>query len=469
MSSDENELELLLERFKEILQEHGENGFISANAYDRLKTENKPGRTSLLRRTGFTWNELLGHCDVGAVQKGTRLYSKEKPQINARYTQDSGVVDFVWQSNKSSLTLDDAIKLAKVDLKKWKVANWKWGAFSVTVKIKQKDGTEKPIKTYNHTVRLALEPRLPDPNVEAIKDLIKEIPKFKFDRVPRFETSESGVAGELALVDAHFGKMAWAMETGRRNYDLNVASDDYMYAAENCLSFMAMYKPEKIFVIVGNDLMHVDNLDNVTPRGKNQLDVNTRLPKIYKTAYKVQLKVVYMARDIAPVEVLWIPGNHDPNASMYLCHTLEEHFRNDKHVTVDWYVENEQATRRKARLWGNLLVGWTHEIVGRHASWVNELAQQWPDLWGKSKWREWHHGHRHKKNEIKMYPIFTSGGVVLRQLTALSPIDAWHYDYLWTDALPGGECFIWTKDTGITDNHIAWTDTGLFKGTKGKG
>jgi len=108
-------------------------------------------------------------------------------------------------------------------------------------------------------------------------------------------------------------------------------------------------------------------------------------------------------------------------------------------------------------LWGNLLVGWTHRIVGRYNTWSNELAQAFPELWGKSKFREWHHGDQHKKHNVKIVPLFTSGGVVCRQITALSPVDKWHFENLFTDAVPGGESFLWSKDVGVFANFMVWT------------
>ena len=77
--------------------------------------------------------------------------------------------------------------------------------------------------------------------------------------------------------------------------------------------------------------------------------------------------------------------------------------------------------------------------------------------WAAAKYYEWHYGHKHKKNEIKMFPIVTEGGVLLRQLTALSPIDAWHFENLFTDAVPGGEAFVWSKIHGVVANFTSWT------------
>ena len=72
-----------------------------------------------------------------------------------------------------------------------------------------------------------------------------------------------------------------------------------------------------------------------------------------------------------------------------------EHFRNDDRVIVD-----NTPPWRKARLWGNLLIGWTHDANVRQTNVVNMLPQFFPELWGKSKFREWHTGHKHTKKEF---------------------------------------------------------------------
>lgn len=51
------------------------------------------------------------------------------------------------------------------------------------------------------------------------------------------------------------------------------------------------------------------------------------------------------------------------------------------------------------------------------------------------------------------------GGVVMRQLTALSPIDFWHYEHMFTDAVPGGEAFMLSKENGVVANFVAWSKT----------
>jgi hypothetical protein len=299
--------------------------------------------------------------------------------------------------------------------------------------------------------------------LESFKELIKGMPivELPTKRPGRYLPKNNGIAAEITTFDAHLGKLAWEQETGYRNYDLNIAIADYQYATDRNLELIRPHRPDKIFYIIGQDMYHMDNLAGHTTTGDHTLDVDGRITKVHKKAFEVSRNNIWKASTIAPVEVIWIPGNHDFLASYMLAFALKEHFRNDPRITVD-VGENP----RKARLWGNLLVGWTHRIVGKHTVWSNELAQEFPKLWGESKFREWHHGDQHKKQDVKTMPVFTSGGVICRQITALSPVDKWHTDNVFTDAVPGGEAFLWSKDQGVFANFITWT--GQYEANRNK-
>lgn len=288
--------------------------------------------------------------------------------------------------------------------------------------------------------------------LESYKEIIKDLPVFEKPIDKRNSIKNNGIAAELATYDAHMAKLAAEVETGYRNYDLNIAIQDYNYTTDKNLDLISPHKPEKIYYIIGQDLYHVDNMAGHTTHGNHAMDVDGRITKVHKKVFTVTRDNIYKCSKIAPTEVIWIPGNHDFLVSFMLAFALKEHFRNDPRITVD-----VSETTRKARLWGTLLVGWTHRIVGKHNTWSNELAQEFPELWGQSKFREWHHGDQHKKQTVKVVPVFTSGGVICRQITALSPVDKWHTENVYTDAVPGGESFLWSKEEGVFANFMSWT------------
>ena len=362
------------------------------------------------------------------------------------------ITDTGFKSNETNTEklLNEFLLTRKVDLDKWEVDRHILSSWDVTMKDEDGEG-----KTFtNHSIKVFLKPKAKRDVIEGIKSLIKNIPTYKIKTFPKVKNT--GMALEMAVLDAHIGKMAWHVETGRGDYDLDIALEEYEKAVDTLLGWGAYFTPEKIFFIVGQDLFHIDNIEGKTARGKHDLDVDGRLPKIFEQTFELITKCIYRCRAVAPVEIVWIPGNHDYSSSMYLCYILKEHFKKDKAVIVD-IGQDKGMTTRKARLWGNLLVGWTHQINGRQNAWSNELAQAFPRMWGESVFREWHHGHKHRKGEVKTSPTITQGGVLCRQLTALSPIDKWHYENLFTDAVPGGESFIWSKDVGVISNFTAWS------------
>ena len=360
-------------------------------------------------------------------------------------------------------TLEEAIKVAKIDLVKWRVARHRISSSQVTMKLREHKGNDKdgnpiivntPKTVANWHIQIFLAPNESRHSYYAIENLIQKIPSFKFSKFkPINYGKRSGYAAIMAIIDAHLGKFAWGEEVGR-DYDMKIARDDYLFCTHENLSYMSPFAPEKIMYILGQDLMHVENYESKTPKGGNILDSDNRLPKIMYRAKEIVLKSIIECRKLAPVEVIWVPGNHDITSSLWMAHVIDAYFRNDPHVTVDL-----TPAHRKARLWGTTLVGWTHALTGRHNSWSNELAQAFPDEWAASKHghREWQHGHKHKKGEVKTFPIVTQGGVLMRQLTALSPIDAWHFENLFTDAVPGGEAFVMHKTKGMVANFTSWT------------
>ena len=158
--------------------------------------------------------------------------------------------------------------------------------------------------------------------------------------------------------------------------------------------------------------------------------------------HKTSITVIYVFLNIF--------GNHDMHASYFLSCVIQEHFRNDKFVTVD-----NSESWDKAILWGKLLIGFTHHGDRRQVAVVNSLPQLWPDLWAKSLFREWHTGHLHKKEEVKYTPVMTAGGVIIRRIPALSFFDKWHFDNRFIDAVPAGEAFLLNKNTGVEAHYTS--------------
>lgn len=438
-----------------------EYGSITRNRFNRLRKEQSVRDDITLRGIKKLFGSWANAATAAGLPVGVAAWKGSKKaekvedcvgECREKLTQEYDNNGLYIESKSTQIrTLGELLTVAQVDLDVWEVDRHTVNCWGVTMKGKDDEGGVVPVQATNWQVKAWLKRKVPAFAEEAILGLIANIPKFKYPtRLPKY-IYPTGLALEICLVDPHLGVRAWADEVGK-DRDLPIGITEYTEACEQVLAQNEQYKPEKIFYVLGNDLLHVENYTGLTPMNQNVLDFDTRLIKIAQESLQAVIKCLYMCRSIAPVEVIWIPGNHDMHGSMYLSLAIQEHFKDDEYVTIDI-----SPPPHKARLWGNLLVGWAHNTSFKQRMWVNQLALEFPKLWGQSRFREWHSGHKHKKTDTLITPTNTFGGVILRQLTGLTTPDKWHYDHLFTDAVPGAESFLWTRDRGIFANPTVFT------------
>ncbi len=386
------------------------------------------------------------------VQKTERQFSPpaaedpDTPRIKQEYKDDSGTVIV---NTYTIHSVEQLLEIADVDTENWEVDRYVTNSWGVT--MKGADG--KPAYRTNYQVKIWLKPKTTTNMEEAAKLLVKSIPKLKTAKYNRRTTFPDGnYAYEVAIHDAHIGQLSWRKEVLKGNYDIKIAPRKYLEVCEKLLNFVPKNAPiSKIIFPVGHDYMHVENLANETFYAKNKLDADVRLPYIIDTAVNTVIKAIEMCKQVAPVEVILVPGNHDVHASFWLALLLKHLYSKDKFVMVD----NGPASR-KVRIWGDLLVGFCHQALGiKQLRTVNMLAQLWPKEWGESKFREWHTGHQHKKTQTKYTPITTNGGVIIRQIPSMSTIDAWHFEQAFTENVPASQAFLWDKEWGVVQSNTA--------------
>jgi hypothetical protein len=246
---------------------------------------------------------------------------------------------------------------------------------------------------------------------------------------------------ELAMMDLHFGKLAWHAETGE-DYDLQIAEARFEEAVDRAIALTAAYPLEKILLPIGNDLLHVDNLENTTQMGTRQ-DVDSRLHKIFVTCREMIVRNIDKLQQLAPVELVVIPGNHDKTTTFFLGDSLYCWYNKCDRVTVD-----NRPLGRKYIAYGKVLLGFAHGKDER----LNELPQlmaiEEPKLWGDAQYRHWHIGHVHKKKEVRHTAGDTHLGVAVQTCSSLSGTDAWHYDHGYVKSPKAANVFMWDPDEG---------------------
>lgn len=335
-------------------------------------------------------------------------------------------------------TLEQLLAKAEVDLDVWEVERFVTNQWEVGAKMP--DG--RMVVTPLFQVKAWLKKKTAWSPDEFRRKLLAEMkqaaPRFKVVRGPRRPSSD--LLYEVSVFDHHVGKLCWAPETGT-NYDLRIAGETYMAAVEDLIQKVRGYQLGGILFPIGNDFLHTDNAAGTTARGTPQ-DQEGRWQKQFIHARRMLISAIDRLREVAPVKVIVVPGNHDKERMFYLGDTVESWFRNDRRTTV----ENTPALR-KYEAHGVVLLGFTHGSEETISELPRLMADETPELWAKARHKEFHIGHRHKKKEMRFVSTDTFGQTIVRILPSLSGIDAWHASKGYA-APRCSEAYLWSAADG---------------------
>ncbi len=240
---------------------------------------------------------------------------------------------------------------------------------------------------------------------------------------------------ELPIMDLHLGKLAWGEETGE-DYDLKIAEKLYRETVGDFLGKVDHYNLpiEKILFPVGQDFFHVDNTTSMTTSG-TLVDTDTRWAKMYEVGVGLLVWAVEQLRQVAPVEIMYVPGNHDKTLSYCAVYTLHAYFQKCADVTVDL----NPAARKYVR-YGVNLIGFSHGKEGKRI--FHLMQQERAQDWGETLYREWHLGDLHHEQAIE------NGGVKVRRITSVTAADAWHVEKGFR-AMRMAQAFVWDRERGL--------------------
>lgn len=242
----------------------------------------------------------------------------------------------------------------------------------------------------------------------------------------------------LATPDLHVGKLAWGEETGE-NYDSKIALEVWRKAVNSLLRRLEAHPVELLILPLGNDLFHVDGLENTTTRG-TRVDVDSRWQRAFRLVAEFVLEELLEAvrRRVPRVKVVMVPGNHDHQRVFYLGELLRAYYRNAAGVRVD-----NDPRPRKYYLWRRVLLGWTHGHRERARDLGLIMAQEQREAWARAQWTEWQVGHYHARRQYWHMPLVDERGVVVRVLPSLSGVDAWHMEQGFIGAQKGAQLIVY--------------------------
>lgn len=393
--------------------------------------------------------------EIGRIHPLARRLSSSTVRASAQYVKGQAPIQFHRDEKANGTavvsvgpqgkirTLDDLLDYAQTDRRIWRVDRhtlnvWDVGAVGPTGEVV----TTPLYQIKAWLVRDSAAASLVTIHDGLIESMSVHAPRYKANS---YKKVDSGILMEFSPFDLHLGKLGWGRETGEENYDMKAAQDILYKATRHAIAHAEVYRPARILFPIGNDYLHTDNSSNQTTSG-TMMDADTRHARIFEHGYKLLVKCIDELRRLAPVQVITVPGNHDRDSTFKLGSVLSAWYRNDSDVQVD----GSPLLRKKVQ-WGKVLLGFTHGDNERHDSLPLLLAQEAPEAWGSTEFREIHLGHFHKRKETRYTASDTFNGVCVRILPSLSGVDAWHYAKGYVRALREAQTHLYSA----TDGHLA--------------
>ena len=320
--------------------------------------------------------------------------------------------------HENQKSLEDVLKECSVDLKKWDVDHY---------------SIEENSKGYNFKVYLKIRNHYEANKQELKKELASYAGK---PTVPKYKNKQNGMLLEFAPFDLHWGKLSWAEESGD-DYDMKEAAAALNKSIDYTIDAASKFPISKILFPFGNDFFQIDNDQNTTTAGTRQ-DVDSRFKKILREGRKIVIETIEKLKQVAPVDVVIVAGNHGNLSEFMLGDLLEVKYEKDKSVTV-----NNSPMSRKYYTYGKNLIGFTHGNEEKVGDLVGIMATEEASLWSKCPHRFWHLGHFHMMQEREMQ------GVKIQYLASLSASDAWHTKKGYINNTRGVNSFLYDKDMGL--------------------
>jgi hypothetical protein len=309
----------------------------------------------------------------------------------------------------------------------------------------------------------------------SLPDLIRETWDDLKNATPSSFPLRDDPSGEhllrIGLADVHVGKLSVENETGF-TYNRDIAVHRMV---EGTKALLAKAKPHgigRILLPIGNDMLHVDGPRSQTTSGTYQ-DTHGSIRQMYSAGKVGLVKVIELCADVAPVDLIYVPSNHDWLMGWALAGDVATWFRNDPRVTASEYGLSER--HRKYYRFGRNLLGETHGDGAKEADLYSLMMTEARAHISECLQLYWYVGHTHhkyrraqgvtagkrEKDHIGMTmvnarpPEIEGDNVMVETVRSPSPPDGWHdrNGYVNRQAV---ECFLHDPIDGQVARFTEW-------------
>ncbi len=384
-------------------------------------------------------------ADPEEIRQKSRNYRKQNELDENFNPINKGKVETIIKGDGSQehtkiiRATEDQIKDAKYLLEQhgYKPGEWELVNAKSSIWDAQKKGGGK-VEMYSS--KITVKPKKEQLDFDDIKDFLRnEFKNIKIPTVKPINYAGGDKLLEIAILDIHYNKLAWHGETGE-DYDHKIAKERFLDAVFDFINRTKKFDIEKILLPFGQDLFNYDAPDQKTEKGTLQ-DTDMRPTKMFCDCCLMFAEAILTLSQIAPVQVVEVPGNHDPFMSAIAAFTLGQRFYDSPKISVDI-----DPMPRKYVEYGKCLIGYSHG--DDDVKQLPELMQtEAPEAWGRTLWREWHLGHLHTEEMF----IKEKSGLITRRISAITGTDRWHSKKGFVGTVKKAQAFVWDREYGLTD------------------
>ena len=257
----------------------------------------------------------------------------------------------------------------------------------------------------------------------------------------QLKESKEAYSVVISPTDFHWGK--YGPEFGGDPYNRQIAKERLFSATAELLSRLEHRgQPDKIFLALGGDGLHIDNQGKTTTRGTLQ-DCDGTPEELAWTWVELCREYVDFVRQFAPVTLFVIAGNHDYYTSTLLRASMKGWFHNTENVEVV-----ESLLNRQYVVYGENLLAFLHGDIGSVKDWPAIIAGEERQKWGITSNKFIFTGHYHTEREL---PTF--GNVTVFRMPSLAGTDAWHAKSGYKSR-KGLIAYIVSKERGVISQEI---------------
>ena len=372
----------------------------------------------------FKWKKTSDYCadklgitieDYEALKswvKSTELI--ENKNSTYEYNLEKGEAKMETFSESQPKSPEEIIDILNIDTTQWKLSSY-WNK-----------------QMGDHWRVSAMVTKLKDNEVDNVAELLKGFKPKKYKEVKRIKTpGRTKTAGVLSLQDIHFGK------EGNETID-KCFEETIIDLVERATS---AHHLEKIYYVVGGDLINMDTWSGSTTSGTPLDNCMTATESYMQSFNAIQWSINYIKQFCDELQVVYIPGNHDRLSSFHLAHGLSKCFDNPSILWDVVYLE------RKVFVYGDNFFAFEHGDVNTKNS-LMLYSMEYPREWGKTLFRTLYTGHYHHKKKIEYITAHENTGFMLKILPSLSRTDYYHYHNKFVGSRRSGVLSLHSPDKG---------------------